>query len=258
MADYNSGLPIRSESDGVDEKVVVKIIDGVPGGTFQMSVDSDKNAHVELHGNDPAGLDRVLILSEEGRMVPRGDYNAASNTKPGSAAQILHARVAAPTEANQTFRPTGVASSVDNAKCADVAIRDESGNPFTADNPLPVTLVDSEGSEVNSYATSAAVAAGASVNHDYTVTALKRLKLSQIHVAGSGKMKAEVKVETAVASGIFNNFFVKFNSTASPNIEFPVIETMTVAAGVRVRVTIMNKDNQSQDLYSTICGHEID
>ncbi len=258
MADFNSALPVRSESDGVDAKVVVKIIDGTNGGTNQMSVDADKNAHVENHGNDPAGLDVAQVLTEEGRTTSRGDYDVATNTKPSSNAQILHARVATPTEADQTFRPTGVASSVDNAKAADVAIRDEAGNPFTTDNPLPVTYVDSEGDEVNDYDTAAAVAANASSNHDYTVTAAKRLKLSQVAFAGSGKLKVEVQVETGVATDTFETRFVAFNSTASPSGVVPINENITVAAGVRVRAIRTNRDNQAQDVYTTICGHEID
>lgn len=259
MSDYNSGMPVRSESDGVDEKVVVKIVDGSVGGSNQMQIDADKNAHVEMHGNKPDGTtDVVQQLSEEGRSNGRGDYNASTNTKPASAAQILHARTASPAEADQTFRPTGVASSVDNAKCADVAMRDEAGNPFTVDNPLPVTFVDSEGAEVNDYATSSAVAAGATVTHDYTVTAALRLKLSQIIAAGSGKIKVILAIESGVATGIFTAIkFVGFNSTSNPQVIIPVNENITVAAGIRVRVSIINRDLQPQDVYSTICGHEI-
>lgn len=259
MSDYNSSLPVRSESDGVDEKVIVKIVDGTTGGTNQMSVDADKNAHVEMHGNKPTtGADVAQLLTEEGRTTNRGDYNATTNTKPSSVAQILHARAASPAETDQTFRPTGVASTDGtNAKAADVAIRDETGNPFTADNPLPVTFVDSEGTEVNDYATAASVAANATSNHDYTVTAAKRLKLSQILVSATGKMKVEVQIETGVATGIFGSKFVSFNSTANPMVTIPVNENITVAAGVKVRVTITNRDLQAQDVYSTICGHEI-
>lgn len=258
MADYNSGLPIRSEADGVDEKVIVKIVDGQAGGSNQMTVDSDKNAKVGVYGDNPAGADTALKLSELGHVNTDGDYDATNNSDPASNAIILHDRVASPTAADQNFRPTGVASTDgSNAYVLDVGIRDEAGNAFTTSNPLPVTLVDSEGTEVNNYLTSAAVAANASVNHDYTVTALKTLKLAQINCTASGKAKFEVQTETAVASGVFNTKFVQFNSTANPNCMFDVKELISVAAGVRVRVIRTNKDNQAQDLYSTISGHEI-
>lgn len=258
MSDVNSSLPIRSEADGLDARVQVKIVDKTDPGTQQMTVDTDSNAHVEVHGNKPDGTDVVQTLTEEGRTTSRGDYNATTNTKPSSSAMIVHERNATPTEANQTVRPTGVNSTVNtNVWAQDVAIRDEDGNPFTANNPLPVTITDSEGVEINNFLASVAVAANASVNHIYTVTAGKTLKLSQIVASASGKMKVEVQVETAVASGVYNTVFVGFNSTANPNILIPVNENISIAAGVRVQIILTNKDLLSQDLYSTICGHEI-
>lgn len=257
MSNYNSGLPVRSEADGTDEKVIVKVIDGTNGGTNQMTVDADKKAHVKSHGIDPAGLTVTQRLTEEGRTTSNGDYHATTNTKPSSNAVILHDRVATPTEVDQNFRPTGVASSVDNAKCADVAIRDEAGNPFTTSNPLPVTLVDSEGDEVNDPFTSANVPAGGTVTHDYPITALKTGKLNQVMAAGSGKLQVDVSVETGVAAGTYTRKFTKFNSTANPNVEFDLKELITVAAGVKVRVSLTNLDKQPFDVYSTISLHEI-
>lgn len=259
MADYNSGLPIRSEADGVDEKVIVKIVDGQMGGSNQLQIDADQNAHVEMHGNRADdNADVVMRLSESGHPNGNGDYHADDNSDPASAALILHDRAATPDKTNQNFRPTGVASSDgSNAKAQDVAIRDEDGNAFTTSNPLPVTLVDSEGTEVNDYNASSATAAAASANHDYTVTALKTLKASQISCSASGRAKFQVQVEDGVASDVFETKFVKFNSTANPNCDFDVKELISVAAGVRVRVVKTNLDNQAQDLYSTISGHEI-
>ena len=44
MADYDSGLPIRSEVDGTDERVHVKIVDGTTDPAVnQTRVDSDNN-----------------------------------------------------------------------------------------------------------------------------------------------------------------------------------------------------------------------
>lgn len=255
MADYNSGLPIRSEADGVDEKVIVKIVDGTPGGSNQVSVDSDKNAHVEIHGDDPAGVDRVVRTSELGALTPDGVYDAADNTKPGNTGLIASTRNVTPGDTTQTQRLTSVTNGT--KRLLDIALHDEDGAVFSASNPLPVTNVDSEGAEVNDYNTVASVAAAATSNHDYTVTALKTLKLSQIWASASGKLKIEVQVETGVATGVFTTRFVGFNSTANTNILIPVGENISVAAGVRVRVIRTNKDNQSQDVYSTISGHEI-
>ena len=261
MADYNSGLPVRSESDGTDERVHSKIV-GSPTGTSpatnQTAVDDDKNAHVESHGNDPAGADRVMRLSELGAITPDGFYDVANNTKPGSSALIGHTRAVSPADTNQIQRVTAKQGTTDtDVRALDVSLHDEDGNKFSSSNPLPVTNVDSEGTEVNDYNTSTALAAGGTSNHDYTVTALKTLKLSQIWSTASGKLRIEVEIETGVGTGLFTTKFVGFNSTATPNIPIPINENIAVAAGVRVRVIRKNLDNQSQDVYSTISGHEI-
>jgi hypothetical protein len=131
-------------------------------------------------------------------------------------------------------------------------IRDEAGNAFSNTNPLPVALVDVEGTEVNNYDTSSAIASGASDNHDYTASGA--FKLRTVLAAASGKMKIEVQIETASGSNTFNTVFVAFNSTASPNIQIPIRDAISVVSGARVRVIRTNNDNQAQDVYSTISG----
>jgi len=254
MADINSGLPIRSEADGTDERVHVKVVDGATPAQ-RMTVDTDLNAHVEIHGDDPAAVDRVVRLSEQGAITPDGFYDAALNTKPGNVGLIAFQRAVTPGDADQVEKLTAITSN--DVHALDVALHDEDGNAFSASNPLPVTFVDSEGTEVNNYNTGAALAAGATSNHDYTVTAATTLKLSQIWASASGKMRIEVSIETAPASGVFVSRFVGFNSTSQPNIRIPVNENIEVAAGVKVRVARKNNDNQAQDVYSTISGHEI-
>lgn len=125
-------------------------------------------------------------------------------------------------------------------------------------SPIPVVMsADNQGTEIDAYNTGSAIAGGATSNHDYTVTALKTLLLTQIEASASGKMKIEVQIETGVASGIFNTRFVQFNSTASPNMSLKIGPAVSVAAGVRVRVIRTNKDLLAQDVYSTIMGQEI-
>lgn len=255
MSDYNSGMPIRSQADGTDERVHVKLRDST-NPALGTTVDSDGNAHVEMHGNDPAAVDRVIRTSEQGALTPDGLYNVSTNSKPGNVGIITHTRSASPGDTTQNKRPTSV-TGTGNREAIDVALSDENGAPFTDSNPLPVTFVDSEGVETNDYNTVAAVAANGTSNHDYTVTVLKTLKLSQILATASGKMKIEVQIESGVATNIFATKFVNFNSTAHPNMTIPVNEVISVAAGVRVRIIRTNKDNQPQDVYSTISGHEV-
>lgn len=124
-------------------------------------------------------------------------------------------------------------------------------------NPIPVYVTSgaASGSEVNSYNTTAAVAASATSNHDYTVTGATML-LKQITFAASGKMKVELQVGpvgTLVSKGVW------FISTASPSftitfaqpIEIPVASTGTV------RLVRTNLEAVSQDVYSTIIGTNI-
>lgn len=252
MSDYNSGLPVRTQADGADERLHVKVVDGLVPAQ-RMTVDTDLNAHVEAHGNDPAGTDRVIRTSEQGALTPDGVYDAATNTKPGNAGLIASSRNATPSDTTQTERVTSV--TLATVKALDISLHDEAGAAYSATNPLPVTINESEGTEVNDYDTQATLAAAATDNHDYT--AVGSFKLSQIWAAASGKLKITVQVETGVATDIFTTKFIGFNSTANPNILIPIGEFMTVAAGVRVRVIRQNNDNQPQDVYSTISGHEI-
>lgn len=132
------------------------------------------------------------------------------------------------------------------------------GANVSAANPIPVVVSSNNpGDEINNYNTAAAIAGGATSNHDYTVTALKTLLLTQIEASASGKMKIEVQVESGVATNTFATRFVQFNSTATPNMTIQLKSPISVAAGVRVRIIRTNKDNQEQDLYSTISGQEV-
>lgn len=253
MADYNSGLPIRSEADGADERVQVKIVDKTNPNTQQTTVDTDSNLHVEAHGNDPAGVDRVTRLSELGAVTPDGQYDAANNTKPGNVGLIASQRNVTPGDTTQTQRLTAVTNGT--KRLLDVSLHDENGAVFSEANPLPISWVDSEGTEVNDYNTAANVAGAGASNHDYTTAAA--FKLSQINATASGKMKIEVQVETGAGTAVFTTKFVAFNSTANTNIELTLKEPISVASGVIVRVIRTNKDNQPQDVYSTISGHEV-
>lgn len=129
------------------------------------------------------------------------------------------------------------------------------GTDFLAvntDGSLNVVIQEDVGTEVVAYNTAAAVAAGATSNHDQVFASAS--KLYQILASASGKMKIEVQVETGSATGVFNTRAVAFNSTASPNIDISLAKYAEIPLGARVRIIRTNKDNQAQDLYSTIIG----
>lgn len=143
MADLDSGLPIRSEADGVDERVLTKIQDGAdPGGVDKTAEVSEKLIHTRVHGENPSGTKTQLKLSETGALNTQGDYDASTNTKPSSSGLIAHDRNASVDETHQNKRVTAVAGA-DDTVCLDVAIRDESGASFSTANPLPVYIVNS-------------------------------------------------------------------------------------------------------------------
>ena len=95
MSDFKASLPVRTEADA-DERLQSMIVDysTVSQG---MTVDTDNNAHVEVHGNraDDAA-DVALVLSEQGRVNPDGVYEADDNSKPAHTGVIGHVRAASP------------------------------------------------------------------------------------------------------------------------------------------------------------------
>jgi hypothetical protein len=123
-------------------------------------------------------------------------------------------------------------------------------------NPIFVSSSDVAGNSVDNYQTSASLAAGSSVSLDYTVSAGKTFYTRQFWAAGSGKIKLQCEYETAAASGIFNTFWVGFNSTADTNILIPVPSAKTQVTGARIRMVISNLDLAAQDVYSTLSGTE--
>lgn len=126
-----------------------------------------------------------------------------------------------------------------------------------ADGSINANLVTAlSGGEVHDYNTAASIAAGATSNHDYTVTAATTLKLHQIIVSSAGKIKAELQVKVG---GTFQTRAVRF---AMPKEDIDLafkmpIEVSSAETAPQVRIIRTNLDNQATDLYSTIVGDEI-
>ena len=247
--DEKTSLPIRTEADGLDERVHVKIVDFTdPGGVDKQVQVSENLVHNRNFGHDPAGVKVQMRLSQEGYVNGDGDYDAANNTRPNSSGLIAHDRNAVKTNSHLNKRISAVDSSVD----VDVAIRDEVGNPYTADNPMPVSVEESEGEEIHDENASAvAIAKDASDSHVYTVPALKVFLLDQVMCSSSGRTKFEILTG---ASGLEVRSFVRFGSSSDNNPDGKLKRQIKVVAGDVVRVTRTNRDNQSMTLYSTIVG----
>jgi len=123
-----------------------------------------------------------------------------------------------------------------------------------ADGSINVVPQEDPGTERVNYNTAAAVAGGATSNHDFLFTNGGRLY--EVLATASGKLKAEVQIETGSATGVFNTVAVRFNSTATPDCDMILSKYATIPTGARVRVIRTNKENQAQDVYSTIVGIE--
>lgn len=259
MSDIERGQPVRSKDDSTDNRVLVKLQDGAdPGGANKTVAVSEDLAHVRAFGEDSSNTKRQLKLSESGNVALDGDYDAANNTNASSAALIAHDRVAAPDVTDQNFRPTGIQGTADNTVHAlDISLHDENGDAYTLSNPLPVSVSESEGDEVEDYNTSAAVASSATVNHDYTVTAATTFVGKQLLVSASSRWKAELQLETAPAAGTYTTVAVLFGTESNPTVSYDLRSITKQVAGAIVRVVITNRDNQAQDVYSTLMGIEV-
>lgn len=249
MADYDSSLPVRTEADA-DDRLQSKLVDFTTP-TQGMTVDAQGNAHVEVHGDNPSGGDEVLRLSELGSASVDGVYHATDNTDPSNVGMVAATRAASPADSDQVKRLTAITNSTVHA--LDISLHDEDGAAYSDANPLPVYMAPDPGAEVHDYDTQAALAANASDNHDYLV-ASGSFELGQVFASASGKLKIEV--QSSVDGVAFVTVAVGFNSTATPNIDltFPIPRILAGAAGARIRVIRTNRDNQAQDVYSTIVG----
>jgi hypothetical protein len=129
------------------------------------------------------------------------------------------------------------------------------GTEFLAvntDGSINVVVQEDVGTEVVDFDSAAAIAGGASSNHDQVFASAS--KLYSVLASASGKLKVEVQIETGSATNTFNTVAVGFNSTSTPNIELTLAKYAAIPAGARVRIIRTNRDNQAQDLYSTIVG----
>lgn len=254
--DFKSSLPIRSEADGADQRVQVKVVDATNPSTQQMIVDADSNAHVEMHGNNPAGTDTVMRLSEEG--APNGDgvYDVANNSKPASAGITAQTRNATAADSRQVERPTAKRGTVDTDQVSlDVSLHDELGNKYSATNPLPVAISDEEaGTAVHSYnETAAAIVPGGSQTIDYTVAGTD-LSLKRIVCSASGRVKIEIFAGTAATP---TQKYTLFNSESNPSfaLDIPKNFKVIVADIVRVKFTSLEPTGTTAFTgYATIEG----
>lgn len=132
------------------------------------------------------------------------------------------------------------------------------GADVSGTNPVPVSITSTlVGTSVNNYNTAAAIAASATSNHVYTITAAKTFNGKKIWASASGALKIEVQISPDGST--YSTLWVGFNSSATPNISIDLDELVFLESGTgaTVRIIRTNEDRKSMDIYSTISGTEV-
>lgn len=257
MSDYNSSLPVRTENPG---DVAVKVTDGTITSQ-QLTVNADGSVNVTDNGGsltvDAVNLDiRDLVFATD-KVDVSASVIALDATTLAALESITVQNGAGAAAVNIQDGGNSITVDAVNLDIRDLSHTQDSvkigdGTDFlevNTDGSINVKVLDgSPGVDTNDYNTASAVAANATSTHTFTSTG--NFYLTQIEASSSGKMKIEIKVNAVTK-------FVQFNSTASPNMTIDIKQPPLATSGQTVTITRTNKDNQSQDLYSTICGYTI-
>ena len=243
MADYNSSLPVRTETDG---DVAVKVVDST--GAYTWAIDS-------------SGVGSVSFAAGNSIEITDGTDNVEVNAD-GSLNTVI-------TDGTDTLAiNTGGSINTVMTDGTDTIAIDASGNLSTlvsdgtdtlavnTDGSINVNVVQTTvGTEKHIYGTtSAGVPSTPSSVVNYTVTALKTFILKEFGAACSGKAKIELKAGT---SGSEATLVTAFVSTAQPNYDLILAQPVEVVAGDKILVVVTNRDNANADLYAFINGNEV-
>lgn len=268
--DFNSSLPIRTELPG---DVAVKIVDST-NVSQQLTVNADGSVNitdnsgsltvdstnfdirdltfvtdsVDVSGSQ-VSLDAATLAALENITVSSTDLDIRDLTFATDKVDV--------TGSDVTATVTAIDLDIRDLTHVSDSIKIGDGTEFlaiNADGSINVVPQEDPGTEVVNYSVGVAIAGAASSNHDLVFTSAS--KLYQVLSSASGKLKVEVQIETGSATNVFNTICVRFNSTATPDCDMTLTKYATIPAGARVRVIRTNKDNQAQDLYSTIVAIE--
>jgi hypothetical protein len=196
---------------------------------------------VDVSGSTNIGLDAATLAALESITVQNGSGASAVNIQDGGNSLTVDA-------IDLDIRDlTHVSDSIKVGDGTDLLA-------VNTDGSINVVVQEDVGVEVVHFDTAAAVASGATSNHDRVFASAS--KLHQVLASASSKLKIEVQIETGSATGVFNSVAVAFNSTSDNNINIHLAKFAVIPAGARVRVIRTNRDNQAQDVYSTIVAIE--
>lgn len=223
MADYNSSLPVRTETDG---DVVAKVVGAVSGNVGEVNASNEqlvKDTDVE---NQLVGIETKLTDGSQVTKITDGTDQLEVNAD-GSVNTV-----------------TKITDGTDQLE-------------VNADGSINVVVQDAgvSATEKQVYGTTSAGVPNTPSNVvNYTVTALKTFLIKKVYASASGKCKVELKVGPA-ASEVTQA--VGFNSTSNPAVEFTFPAPIEVVAGDKILVVVTNKDQANQDLYAYVNGNEL-
>jgi hypothetical protein len=264
-----SGNAVTTEANGGQRAldVMTQNSGSVTGGTAANFSSLAGGQYNSVLPTLTTGQQSAIQLDSSGRIIVRNsEFPATVDTNYGTvgastirtASQIGNATGAADFNAGatgaQTLRVTANQGTPNTAGNAWPTYLTVGGTANSPTNPIFVTSSDTIGTPIDNYQTSVALAANASVNFDYTVSASVTFYTKQFWAAASGKIKLQVEYETAAGSGIFNTFWIGFNSTAETNILIPCPTGKTQVTGAKIRLVVTNLDKAAMDVYSTLSG----
>jgi hypothetical protein len=163
-----------------------------------------------------------------------------------------------PADSQQTLRITGKANVAGDVRALDISLFDENAVPYSRTNPLPVSIEESEGTEVHDPDIIEDLAKDATDNHEYTIAAGKTFELNKVLADASGDARYHVEIESATVPGTYAFLFRSYSTAAKRgDIEFkPPVPIVAGATSRKIRVIRKNMDNDTQDVITTICGVE--
>jgi hypothetical protein len=181
-----------------------------------------------------------------------GVYDGTDNKEPSNNGLVAHTRAAAPGDAEQVKRITGVTNGSIHA--LDISLHDHAGAAFGPANPLYVNVTNgATGAEVLDYHEYADIAKNASSSYSYSPASGQILSLQKIHLSASGRFKAVIEIGT---TGSEVTKVVLFNSTANPNAGYDFSLPQSVTDAESVKITVTNIDRETQSIYVSIEGVE--
>lgn len=258
MSSVQQPLPVKTLQNG---DVVAKIADGT---TPSQTLAVDASGRVTVRLDDGAGNPVTSQVNGSQRALDVGIDVAGIQIDPRSIRALTSADVVTANQGSANVTPwnqnisqiAGASPSATNALPAQIAT---AGAFVSSSNPLPVSIQSAlTGSSINKYNTTAAVAAGSSTNHDYSVTASKTFYGKYFVASSAGMIRADV--QTSPDGTTFTTVFTTFSSTASPVIQLQLDQLVLAdtGTGAKVRIVITNFEaTQAEDLFSTICGTEV-